>query len=57
MAYRTRRNKKSVYKRKINRRKTHKHKQKGGRNIGANCTEPNFSIFNTNLLKLFPYKA
>jgi hypothetical protein len=29
----------------------------GGNNIGANCNEPNFSIYNTNLLKLFPYKG
>lgn len=29
----------------------------GGNNIGANCNDPNYSIYNTNLLKLFPYKA
>lgn len=29
----------------------------GGNNIGANCYNPNFSIYNTNLLKLFPYKG
>ena len=29
----------------------------GGNNIGANCNDPNFSIYNTNLLKLFPYKG
>ena len=29
----------------------------GGNNIGANCNNPNFSIYNTNLLKLFPYKG
>jgi hypothetical protein len=29
----------------------------GGNNIGANCSDPNFSIYNTNLLKLFPYKG
>lgn len=29
----------------------------GGNNIGANCYDPNFSIYNTNLLKLFPYKG
>ena len=28
----------------------------GGNNIGANCNDPNFSIYNTNMLKLFPYK-
>jgi hypothetical protein len=29
----------------------------GGNNIGANCYDPNFSIYNTNMLKLFPYKG
>lgn len=28
----------------------------GGRNIGANCSDPNFSIYNTRELELFPYK-
>jgi hypothetical protein len=32
-------------------------KIRGGNNIGANCSDPNFSIYNTNLLKLFPYKG
>jgi hypothetical protein len=27
-----------------------------GNGIGSNCHDPNQSIFNTNLLKLFPYK-
>jgi hypothetical protein len=27
-----------------------------GTGVGANCHDPNQSIFNTNLLKLFPYK-
>lgn len=27
-----------------------------GTGVGSNCNEPNYSIFNTNLLKLFPYK-
>jgi hypothetical protein len=31
-------------------------KQNGGQNIGSNCEDPNFSIYNTNLLKLSPYK-
>ena len=42
-------------------RKARKHslsrRLKGGQNIGANCSDPNYSIFNTNFLKLFPYKA
>lgn len=32
-------------------------KMKGGNGIGSNCNDPNFSIYNTNLLKLFPYKG
>jgi hypothetical protein len=31
-------------------------KKIGGRNVGYNCHDPNFSIYNTNLLKLSPYK-
>jgi hypothetical protein len=35
-------------------------KQKGGicygNGVGANTYDPNFSIYNTNTLKLFPYK-
>ena len=35
-------------------------KQRGGTcygtGVGANSTENNFSVFNTNQLKLFPYK-
>ena len=38
--------------------KTHKsRKSRGGSNIGSNCSDPNFSIYNTNMLKLFPYKS
>jgi len=36
-------------------------KRKGGvrygSGIGSNCYDPNYSIYNTNLLKLFPYKG
>jgi hypothetical protein len=36
-------------------------KQKGGvcygNGVGANSYDPNYSIYNTNMLKLFPYKA
>ena len=32
-------------------------KQMGGQNIGGNCSDPNFSIYNTPMLKLFPYRA
>ena len=41
-------------------RKSKTRKQRGGqcygRGIGANSYDPNFSIFNTNELQLFPYK-
>jgi len=42
-------------------RKTRKtHKQKGGMcygtGVGANCNDPNYSIYNTRELQLFPYK-
>jgi hypothetical protein len=26
-----------------------------GRGYGANCYDPNYSIYNTNMLKLFPF--
>jgi len=43
------------------RRYSHSRKLAGGgvrfgTGIGSNCNDPNQSIFNTNLLKLFPYK-
>ena len=52
--------KKTKNKTKKKNKKTRK-KMKGGnqmfgRGYGANCNDPNFSITNTNLLKLFPYK-
>ena len=39
------------------RKHTRSRRHKGGQNIGANCSDPNYSIYNTNFLKLFPYKA
>ena len=30
--------------------------QMGGQNLGAGCPDPNFSIYNTNELTLFPYR-
>ena len=30
--------------------------QTGGGNLGAGCPDPNFSIYNTNELSLFPYR-
>jgi hypothetical protein len=58
----TRTNKRSkISKRRISRKnykKKHSKKNymKGG-NFGGNCPDPNFSIYNTNLLKLFPYST
>ena len=42
---------------KTKRYKKTKKNRGGGSNIGSNCNDPNFSIYNTNLLKLFPYKG
>ena len=51
--------KKRTKKRKNNkRRKTHKNLKGGsvfGNGYGSNCNDPNYNIYNTNLLKLFPY--
>jgi hypothetical protein len=47
---RTRKSKKRVT------RKIYKKQMRGG-NFGGNCPDPNFSIYNTNLLKLFPYST
>lgn len=42
-------------------RKRRSRKQRGGtcygNGVGANSYDPNYSIYNTNMLKLFPYKA
>jgi hypothetical protein len=49
--------KKKSYKKKN--KKTRYNRQKGGKcygnGVGANSNDINYSIFNTNLLKLFPY--
>ncbi len=39
-----------------NRQRTQKGGVCYGRGVGANTYDPNNSIFNTNLLKLFPYR-
>jgi hypothetical protein len=51
-------------KRKTKKNKTRKQKRqikKGGamfgNGYGANCNDPNYNIYNTNLLKLFPYST
>jgi hypothetical protein len=47
------------YKNKKN--KTHKYYKKGGAlygtGVGANCYDPNYSIYNTRMPQLFPYKS
>jgi len=63
----SRKMKKSMKKRKTIRKKTkylrrgrktrRGKKLRGGTNVGCNTNDPNFSIYNTQLLKLFPYKA
>ena len=59
MANRTRRmfRKKGKSSRKSRKSRKLSRKLKGGQNIGSNCSDPNYSIYNTNFLKLFPYKA
>jgi hypothetical protein len=56
----TRRNKRIRTKR-TSRKSRRTRKQKGGvlygRGYGANCYDPNYSIYNTNMLKLFPYSS
>jgi hypothetical protein len=51
--------KKRSRKRKNNKRKKTNRKIKGGtvfgNGYGSNCNDPNYNIYNTNLLKLFPY--
>ena len=56
----TRRGRKFSRKTRYNRRR-HTRKQRGGKcfgnGVGANSNDPNYSIYNTNALTLFPYKA
>jgi hypothetical protein len=64
--YSTHKKNKYTKKNKNNKRRTHKNRKvhrknlKGGmcfgNGVGANTNDPNFSIYNTNLTKLFPYK-
>jgi hypothetical protein len=55
--------KKKTRKHKNRKNKSHKNsknKRGGalfGRGYGANCNDPNYNIYNTNMLKLFPYSA
>jgi len=43
--------------RKTRRNTRRKHMKLKGGNFGGNCPDPNYSIYNTNLLKLFPYST
>ena len=52
----TKRKTKKTKKTKNTRKKMKGGNQMFGRGYGANCNDPNFSIANTNMLKLFPYK-
>jgi len=59
-----RRNKKSrkmQTKRKNGKKSRKTRKQRGGtcygRGVGANSYDPNYSIYNTNMLNLFPYRT
>ena len=64
--YATHKKNKYTKKRGNNKRKTHKNRRihrknlKGGmcfgNGVGANINDPNFSIYNTRLTQLFPYK-
>ncbi len=51
---------KTMKKRKMTKKRKHTKKQKGGtcygNGVGANSYDPNFSIYNTRELELFPYK-
>jgi len=47
------------YKKSLKGKKSHRRLKGGamyGNGYGANCNDPNFSIYNTNLTKLFPYR-
>lgn len=59
--------KKRIKKTRNNKRKTHKNRKSKrsknlrggmcfGNGVGANSNDPNFSIYNTRLTQLFPYK-
>jgi len=59
--------KKSIKKTRNNKRRTHKNRKSRrgknyrggmcfGKGVGANSNDPNFSIYNTRLTQLFPYK-
>jgi hypothetical protein len=52
--------KRKTKRRKNRKRKSRRNKKGGalfGRGYGANCNDPNYNVYNTNMLKLFPYSA
>jgi hypothetical protein len=49
--------KRRISRRNISRKRTLKGGMCFGRGVGANNYDPNYSIYNTNMLKLFPYKS
>jgi hypothetical protein len=49
-------NKRRITRKNYKKKYSTKNHMKGG-NFGGNCPDPNFSIYNTNLLKLFPYST
>uniref|UniRef100_A0A6C0JH22 Uncharacterized protein n=1 Tax=viral metagenome TaxID=1070528 RepID=A0A6C0JH22_9ZZZZ len=52
----SKRNKKSLTRKLQKKKHSKKYHLKGG-NFGGHCPDPNFSIYNTNMLKLFPYST
>jgi len=50
-------NKSRINKRRTMRKRKYTKRNHRGGNFGGNCPDPNYSIYNTNFLKLFPYKV
>jgi hypothetical protein len=53
----TRTNKRRITRKNYKRKHSKKNRIMKGGNFGENCPDPNLSIYNTNLLKLFPYST
>jgi hypothetical protein len=54
---RIKKRRRSKYRNSKNHRNTKRRRNKKTHRGGTNCNDPNFSIYNTNMLKLFPYKG
>ena len=52
----SKRSKRSITRKTRKRNTLKKNTMKGG-NFGGQCPDPNFSIYNSNILKLFPYST